>query len=154
MVLTGRLIKKKYPGCKVAFIGPCAAKKLEAGRKSIRSDIDFVLTFEEVMGMFEAKGVDFTKLEEHGSMHGASGDGRGFAISGGVAEAVVNCIKELKPECEIKTERAEGLENCKKLLTMAKQENTMDICWKVWLVPGDVWRVPERYSQSKNQKLQ
>ena len=62
MVLTGRLIKKKYPGCKVAFIGPCAAKKLEAGRKSIRSDIDFVLTFEEVMGMFEAKGVDFTKL--------------------------------------------------------------------------------------------
>lgn len=120
MVLTGRLIKKKYPGCKVAFIGPCAAKKLEAGRKSIRSDIDFVLTFEEVMGMFEAKGVDFTKLEEHGSMHDASGDGRGFAISGGVAEAVVNCIKELKPECEIKTERAEGLENCKKLLTMAK----------------------------------
>ena len=62
MVLTGRLIKKKYPGCKVAFIGPCAAKKLEAGRKSIRSDIDFVLTFEEVMGMFEAKGVDFTNL--------------------------------------------------------------------------------------------
>ncbi len=120
MVLTGRLIKKKHPGCKVAFIGPCAAKKLEAGRKSIRSDIDFVLTFEEVMGMFEAKKVDFTKLEEHGSMHGASGDGRGFAVSGGVAEAVVNCIKELNPGCEIKTERAEGLENCKKLLTMAK----------------------------------
>ncbi|MBQ9270288.1 MAG: 4Fe-4S binding protein, partial [Oscillospiraceae bacterium] len=28
MVLTGRLIKKEHPGCKVAFIGPCAAKKL------------------------------------------------------------------------------------------------------------------------------
>jgi len=44
MVLTGRLIKKQHPGCKVAFIGPCAAKKLEAGRRTIRSDIDFVLT--------------------------------------------------------------------------------------------------------------
>ncbi|MBQ8094689.1 MAG: 4Fe-4S binding protein, partial [Clostridia bacterium] len=50
MVLTGRLIKKEHPGCKVAFIGPCAAKKLEASRRTIRSDIDFVLTFEEVMG--------------------------------------------------------------------------------------------------------
>lgn len=120
MVLTGRLIKSEHPGCKVAFIGPCAAKKLEASRKDIRSDIDFVLTFEEVMGMFEAKEVDFDKLEEIDCMHGASGDGRGFAVSGGVAEAVVNCAKELYPEREIKVERAEGLANCRKLLTLAK----------------------------------
>lgn len=120
MVLTGRLLKKRHPGCKVAFIGPCAAKKLEAGRKSIRSDIDFVLTFEEVKGMFEAKQVDFTKLEEQDAMHGASGDGRGFAVSGGVANAVVNCIKELYPDREIKIEKAEGLANCKKMLTLAK----------------------------------
>ena len=120
MVLTGRLLKKQHPGCKVAFIGPCAAKKLEAGRRTIRSDVDFVLTFEEVMGMFEAKEVDFTKLEEKGSMHGASADGRGFAVSGGVANAVVNCIKELYPEREIKVASAEGLADCKKLLTMAK----------------------------------
>ncbi|MDY3919809.1 MAG: 4Fe-4S dicluster domain-containing protein [Candidatus Limivivens sp.] len=120
MVLTGRLIKKQHPGCKVAFIGPCAAKKLEASRKSIRSDIDFVLTFEEVMGMFEAKNVDFGKLEETDAMHGASGDGRGFAVSGGVAEAVANCIREQYPDREIKIEKAEGLANCKKLLTLAK----------------------------------
>ncbi|MDY3730561.1 MAG: 4Fe-4S dicluster domain-containing protein [Candidatus Choladocola sp.] len=120
MVLTGRLIKKQHPDCKVAFIGPCAAKKLEAGRKSIRSDIDFVLTFEEVMGMFEAKEVDFEKLEECEPLHGASGDGRGFAVSGGVADAVVNCIKELYPEREVKVESAEGLADCKKLLAKAK----------------------------------
>lgn len=120
MVLTGRLIKKQHPDCKVAFIGPCAAKKLEAGRKSIRSDIDFVLTFEEVMGMFEAKEVDFEKLEECEPLHGASGDGRGFAVSGGVADAVVNCIKELYPKREVKVESAEGLADCKKLLAKAK----------------------------------
>lgn len=121
MVLTGRMIKKEHPECKVAFIGPCAAKKLEAQRKSIRSDIDFVLTFEEIMGMFEAKEIDFDKLEEQTSMHGASGDGRGFAVSGGVANAVVNCIKELYPERdEVNVASAEGLDNCKKLLAMAK----------------------------------
>ena len=53
MVLTARLLKKEHKNCKVVFIGPCAAKKLEASRRTIRSDVDFVLTFEEVMGMFE-----------------------------------------------------------------------------------------------------
>ncbi|MCR4891561.1 MAG: 4Fe-4S dicluster domain-containing protein [Lachnospiraceae bacterium] len=120
MVLTGRLIKQQHPGCKVAFIGPCAAKKLEASRRTIRSDVDFVLTFEEVAGMFEAKGLDFSEFESHNTMHGASGDGRTFAISGGVADAVVNVIKERYPDREIKVEKAEGLDNCRKMMMMAK----------------------------------
>ena len=120
MVLTGRLLKKLHPGCKVAFIGPCAAKKLEAGRKSIRSDIDFVLTFEEVKGMFEAKEVDFSKLEPMASMHGASADGRGFAVSGGVAQAVVNCISKMYPDRKVEVANAQGLADCRKLLTLAK----------------------------------
>ncbi len=120
MVLTARLIKKQHPGCKVVFVGPCAAKKLEAGRRTIRSDVDFVLTFEELAGMFEARDVDFDKLEPEDTMHGASGDGRGFAVGGGVAEAVVNAIKELYPGKEVKTAGAQGLAECKKLLTLAK----------------------------------
>ena len=120
MVLTGRLVKKQHPGCRVAFIGPCAAKKLEASRRTIRSDVDFVLTFEELQGMFEAKKVDFNQLEEMKSMHGASGDGRGFAVSGGVANAVAAYIKENYPGREVKIPSAEGLEECRKLLTLAK----------------------------------
>lgn len=120
MVLTGRLLKQQHPNCKIAFIGPCAAKKLEAMRKSVRSDIDFVLTFEEVMGMFEAKGVNFAEFETHNTMHGGSGDGRAFAIGGGVANAVANVIKERYPDREVKVERAEGLDECKKMLMMAK----------------------------------
>ena len=122
MVLTGRLIKKRHPGCKVAFIGPCSAKKLEASRRSIRSDIDFVLTYEEVMGMFEAKEVDFEKLEEFDAMHGASADGRGFAVSGGVAQAVANYIKENHPEVgDIPMHVAENLEECRKMMMLAKR---------------------------------
>ena len=120
MVLTGRLLKRLHPGCKVAFIGPCAAKKLEASRRTIRSDIDFVLTFEEVMGMFEARNVDFDALEETDTMHGASGDGRGFAVSGGVANAVVNAIHMRWPDREIRVAHAEGLDECRKMLQLAK----------------------------------
>lgn len=121
MVLTGRLTKQMHPGCKVAFIGPCAAKKLEASRRSIRSDIDFVLTFEEVAGMFEAKGVDFSALEvDENPVTNSSADGRGFAVSGGVAKAVVNAISKLDPEREVKVASAQGLDECAKLLRLAK----------------------------------
>lgn len=121
MVLTGRLTKKQNPGCKVVFIGPCAAKKLEASRRSIRSDIDFVLTFEEVAGMFSAKEVDFAALpEDDEKLSFSSADGRGFAVSGGVAKAVVNAISKLNPEFEVKVANAQGLDECAKLLRMAK----------------------------------
>lgn len=122
MVLTARLLKKEHPGCKVVFIGPCAAKKLEASRRTIRSDVDFVLTFEELMGMFEAREVDFEALEaaEGDEFDKASADGRGFAVTGGVAQAVVNAIHELDPAREVKVASAQGLAECKKLLMMAR----------------------------------
>lgn len=120
MVLTARLLKKQHKNCKVVFIGPCAAKKLEASRRTIRSDVDFVLTFEEVMGMFEAKAISFAELAEASDLQEASADGRGFAASGGVANAVVNAIHKLDPEREVKVMAAEGLDNCRKMLLLAK----------------------------------
>ena len=120
MVLTARLIKQKEPDCKIVFVGPCAAKKLEASRKSIRSYVDFVLTFEEVAGMFDAKGVDWKDIPEGEPLFRASADGRGFAVSGGVAQAVVHAVKRIDPEREVKVVNAEGLQNCKKMLQMAK----------------------------------
>ena len=120
MVLTGRLIKKEKPNAKVVFIGPCAAKKLEASRKSVRSDIDFVLTFEEVMGMFEAKNIDIEALSGDDTFVEGSGDGRGFAVSGGVANAVKQVILAKHPEMQVNIDSAEGLKNCKTMLMLAK----------------------------------
>ena len=120
MVFTARLMKKEHPGCKVVFVGPCAAKKLEAIRADIRSDVDFVLTFEELMGMFEAKEIDFAALEESEGLNEGTGAGRGFAVAGGVAQAVTNLVNETHPDLEVKTARAEGLRDCRKLMMMAK----------------------------------
>lgn len=120
MVLTARMIKKQHPECKVVFIGPCAAKKLEASRRSVRSDVDFVLTFEEMMGIFDAKEIDFKKLEIEKPLQTSSALGKGFASSGGVAQAVVKVINEIDPSIEVKTVKAEGLAECKKMLMLAK----------------------------------
>ncbi len=57
MVLTARLVRKQNPEAKIVFIGPCTAKKLEALRRSVKSEVDFVLTFEELAGMMESKGI-------------------------------------------------------------------------------------------------
>ena len=120
MVFTARLMKKEHPGCKVVFVGPCAAKKLEAIREDIRSDVDFVLTFEELMGMFEAKEIDFASIPESEGLNEGTSAGRGFAVAGGVAQAVADLAKAQNPDLEIKTARAEGLRDCRKLMMMAK----------------------------------
>ena len=120
MVFTARLMKKENPGCKVVFVGPCAAKKLEAIRETIRSDVDFVLTFEELMGMFEAKEIDFATIPESEGLNEGTAAGRGFAVAGGVAQAVADLVKKEHPDMEVKTARAEGLRDCRKLMTMAK----------------------------------
>lgn len=123
MVITARLIKKAKPNAKIVFVGPCAAKKLEAMREDIRSDVDFVLTFEELQGMFSAKDIDFGTLvpdECDKDFDEASGSGRGFAVVGGVAAAVTEYIAKIAPELEVKTEFGNGLRECRKMLLMAK----------------------------------
>ena len=120
MVATARSIKVNHPNARVVFIGPCAAKKLEASRRTVRSFVDFVITFEELAGMFDAKHINLEEIEELPVKIKATGAGRGYACSGGVAGAIEKCIREYYPETEVKIQHAEGLSDCKKILMLAK----------------------------------
>ena len=121
MTLTARLIKPTRPGAKVAFIGPCSAKKLEAMDPAVRSEVDFVLTFEEMTGIFAARRIDLNTIEDlPGGVNDSSSDGRAFAVSGGVARAVADVIAEKYPDHKMQVASAEGLKECKKLMALAK----------------------------------
>ena len=120
MVATARIIKKEHPDAMVVFIGPCASKKLEASRRTIRSDVDFVITFEELTGMFEAKGILLEEINELYKMEDATSAGRGYGVAGGVADAIEKCINEYYPGTEVHIEHAESLTECKKMLMLAK----------------------------------
>ena len=122
MVITARMVKKQNPEAKICFIGPCAAKKLEANRKAVRSDVDYVLTFEELQGMFDAREVDPSAVEPdpEGDFTAGSAAGRGFAVGGGVAAAVAQLIGEREPGKTIPIEYGDGLRECRKMLTLAK----------------------------------
>ncbi len=119
MVATARMIKKEIPDCKIVFIGPCSAKKLEAKRRSVRSDVDFVITFEELMGMMVAKGIHIDEETDTEAFTDATAAGRGYPVAGGVADAIVGAIHAEDPTQEVPVERADTLSDCRKMLKAA-----------------------------------
>ena len=72
--------------------------------------------------MFDAKDIDFATIEADpdDSLTEGTGMGRGFAVGGGVAAAVVEAIKHMDPDREVKIEYGDGLRECRKMLAMAK----------------------------------
>ena len=120
MVATARAARIASPNAKIVFVGPCVAKKLEASRRTVRSEVDFVITFEELAGMFDAKEIDFNTYEKEEELNDAFGAGRGYAVASGVAGAIKACIDEYYPGTEVKIDHVEGLADCKKILSMAK----------------------------------
>lgn len=119
MMALARKLKKENPEHGVVFIGPCLAKKQEAMVK--KSAVDYVLTFEELYAMFLAKKIVPSECEEYeGDL--PSNYGRNFAASSGVANAVMEAVKE-KNLGEATCELANGGKECKmKLMQMQKGE--------------------------------
>jgi [FeFe] hydrogenase (group B1/B3) len=105
-------IKQENKNIKIAFIGPCIAKKQEAFNNEL---VDYVITFEELGAMFIAKHVEPSKLE--GENIQGSDFGWNFAKSGGVAEAVVNNMSK-----ELKILKMNGLEEARKTFGLLKKE--------------------------------
>ncbi|MBE6336181.1 MAG: hypothetical protein E7066_05845 [Lentimicrobiaceae bacterium] len=54
MLAHAKMLKKQYPDAKIVFIGPCIAKKREGAESGL---IDGVLTFEELVSLFEEKNI-------------------------------------------------------------------------------------------------
>lgn len=120
MIYSGKQMKKRDPNCEVVFIGPCISKKLEALEPEVAEVIDFVITYEELLGMLLAKGIEPAEIEVEEDIMDASKTGRYYAVSGGVAQAVEKRIHEINPDAKVDIEKAEGLADCVKLARMAK----------------------------------
>lgn len=94
MYYTARMVKEKHPDALIVFIGPCVAKRSEARRDE---EVDYVMTFEEMASVFEGLDIDVSHVDS-GDFHcSAAKEGKGFAMSGGVAGAVksLNLIPDL-----------------------------------------------------------
>ena len=97
-------IKKRIPGAKTVFIGPCVAKKDEA--EHYEGIVDAVLTFEELTNWFERKGIELRQERDHDEESRA----RFFPTTGGI-------LKTMAQDAPGYTYLAlDGTENCKAAL--------------------------------------
>lgn len=118
MIATGKYIKKIDEKSKVVFIGPCTAKKGEWAREEAAGIIDYVITFEELIALFDAFQVDLEKCEEE-CVDDASIFGRGFGISGGLTASIENYIEESGIRANFKPIKVSGGTEIKKTMRIA-----------------------------------
>ena len=120
MLETAKYIKSVEPEARITFIGPCISKKLEGMRDHVKDYVDYVITYEELMGMFVAKDIEPADMEVSSDMRYSSSLGRGFAAAGGVANAVKETAEKMDPDLDIKVASASNLADCVKLMKIAK----------------------------------
>ena len=112
------MIKAEDPEAITVFIGPCTAKKSESLDLNITGNADYVLTIGEVRAMMRAKGIELEpaeNTEQDGSVFG-----KRFGNGGGVAGAVIQCLKEMGENTDINVMKCSGGAECKKALLLLK----------------------------------
>lgn len=119
MIATARLIKQTDKTAKIVFIGPCISKKMEGQKEEYKDDLNYVMTFEELQTLLDAKDIDISKCTE-GHLDNASYYGRIFARSGGVSAAIQHVVESENLDTQINPVICNGLDECKKSLTLAK----------------------------------
>lgn len=125
MATIAKYIKEHEGECKVIFIGPCTAKKMEVQKDSVKPYVDAVITFEELQALFDSKDLDITTLGES-VLDNASYYGRIFARSGGLSDAVKEGLKEQGLEdFELKPCACDGIEACRVAL-IKKSKGILD----------------------------
>ena len=124
MASIAQYIKKTDPDCKIVFMGPCTAKKMEFQKEEVHPYIDSVITFEELQALFDRKDINITELGEE--LHdNASYYGRIFARCGGLSDAVQESLKEQGIEFDLKATSCNGIEECRVAL-IKKSKNLTD----------------------------
>ena len=121
MASIARYMKQQEPDCKIVFVGPCTAKKMEFQKETVRPYIDSVITFEELQALFDSKEIDLSELED-GVLDNASYFGRIFARSGGLTDAVRQGLKEQGLDSfPYQPVACDGIEACRVALLKAQK---------------------------------
>ena len=119
MCAISRYLKATHPGCVTVFIGPCIAKKGEAQDETVPDNADYVMTYGEFRALLRSKGVELKAVNDE--YQESSIWGKRFATSGGVANAVLECMEERGQDIsDIKLKRCAGGDECRKALLLMK----------------------------------
>ena len=144
MCAISRYLKLTHPGCVTVFIGPCIAKKAEALDISIPDNADYAITFGELFALMRSKDLEFEPAEK--PYQEASLWGKRFAVSGGVANAVVECMQEKGEDTsEIKLLHSAGGAECKKTMLLLHSGKLQEDFVEGMICPGGCLGGPSRH---------
>lgn len=119
MVAVSRYLKSQDPDCVTVFIGPCIAKKGETLNELIRDRADYALTYGEIVALLDSGDIAIEPVEE--DIQQASLFGKNFAGSGGVADAVLEVMRELGEDTsDIRLMTCAGGDECKKAMLLLR----------------------------------
>ena len=125
MCAISRYLKVTRPGCVTVFVGPCIAKKSEANDPTIPDNADYAITYGELRALMRSKDLSFEAVEEE--YQEASVFGKKFASSGGVADAVLECMSERGEDVSgIKLLKCAGGKECMKAIAQLKLGNLQE----------------------------
>ena len=144
MVAVSRYLKYLDPECVTVFIGPCIAKKGETLNEFIADRPDYALTYGEIVAMLDSRGISIEPVEE--DYQEASLFGKRFAGSGGVAEAVLQVMKEMGEDTEgIRLRQCSGGDECKKALMLLKAGKLEEDFVEGMMCPGGCVGGPSKH---------
>ncbi len=144
MVAVSRYLKSQDPDCVTVFIGPCIAKKGETMNEFIADNADYAVTYGEIVALLESKDIEVVPVEE--AYQEASVFGKNFAGSGGVAQAVLEVMKEMGEDVSgIRLLTCAGGADCKKALTMLKFGRLQEDFIEGMMCPGGCIGGPSRH---------
>ena len=144
MCAVSRYLKATHPGCVTVFVGPCIAKKAETLDESVPDNADYAVTYGEIRALMRAKDVEFVPVDE--AYQQASSWGKRFATSGGVAAAVIECMKERGEDTEgIKLLKCAGGAECKKALLLLKSGRLEEDFIEGMVCPGGCVGGPSKH---------
>ncbi len=144
MCAISRYLKLTHPGCTTVFIGPCIAKKSEANDQSIPDNADYVMTYGELSALMRSRDISFESVEE--DYQEASIWGKRFATSGGVANAVLECMQERGVNtADVKLLRCAGGAECKKALMQLKAGTLAEDFVEGMVCPGGCVGGPSKH---------
>ncbi|MFR5762703.1 MAG: monomeric [FeFe] hydrogenase [Oscillospiraceae bacterium] len=119
MVYTARLVKRERPAARSSLSARARPKSSRPCRMISGHDVDFVLTYEELMGILRPGTSTFPAARQPGP-DGAPAPGAALPSRAAWPPRWRSSSTGSIPECQIKTQRADGLRECRKLLMLAK----------------------------------
>lgn len=94
MIAHARLLKQSIgKNIRVVFVGPCISKKDEAADIRHDTDVDAVLTFDDVAGWLHDEGIVVSQCEEGTFLNASSKIARMYSVTNGILETLKACTE-------------------------------------------------------------